>query len=74
MSTNTPRKPETPLSLKLRASVCRNKGKLGIALPVESAGVSDDEPSDDQRFSKTVVKLPVPLAVGDALLELEFSD
>jgi hypothetical protein len=74
VSTNTPRSPETPLSLKLCASVCRNNGRLGIVLLEESVDVSDDEPSDDQRFWKTVVKLPVPLEVGDALFELAFND
>jgi hypothetical protein len=73
VSTNTPRNPDTPLSLKLRASVCRNNGKLGMPLSEDSVDVSDDEFSDVQRFWKTVVKLPEPLALDDMLPELEFN-
>lgn len=62
-----------PLSLKLRANVCRNVCKLGIALLEESVDVPWDELSDVQRFWKTVVRLLVPLDVADALLELELN-
>jgi hypothetical protein len=62
-----------PLSLKLRANVCRNVCKLGIALPEESPDVPCDELSDVQRFWKTVVRLLAPFEVGDGLLELELN-
>jgi hypothetical protein len=69
VSTNTPRNPETPLSLKLRANVCKNDGKFGMVLPEESADAADDELTDAQRFWNTVVK---PLALdgpADVLLD-----
>ena len=73
VSTNIPCKPEMPLSLKLRASVCRNEGKLGTLLLEESTDIPDDALSDVQRFWKTVVKLLAPLEVDDVLLELELN-
>jgi hypothetical protein len=59
VSTNTPRSPVTPLSLKLRANVFKNEGKLGID-PLEAS--TDDEPSEVHRPCNTVGKLLAPLA------------
>lgn len=64
VSTNTPRSPVTPLSLKLRASVFKNEGKLGMA---SLEALADDEPSEVQRPCSTIGKLLAPLAVDDAL-------
>lgn len=44
-----------------------------MVLAEASAAVADDEPSDVQRFWKSVVKLPAPLAVDGMLLELAFN-
>lgn len=71
VSTNTPRSPEIPLSLRFCATVCRNDCKLGMVLLEESLDVADDAPNDVQRFWKTVVRLLEPLDVDDTLLELE---
>ena len=59
VSTNTPRSPVTPLSLKLRASVFKNEGKLGME-PLDAS--LEDAPSDVQRLWNTVGKLPPPFA------------
>lgn len=53
VSTNTPRKPVTPLSLRFRASALRKVGKLGMALPEASA---DAAPSEAQRLWKLLAR------------------